>query len=101
MCPSMSVCPCAPSVMCSTNVSRPLCPLRARPLKTSSMRPEPALVAGSRVPVKVQVVEPFQVPVQSLVPVHFVAPVAGSNEMTCCTHAPTGSDQVPLTFQDP
>src|SRR3954468_23533526 len=62
------------------------------------MSPDPAHVAGSSLPVKVQVVEPLQVPVHSLVPVQVMSPVAGSNSTMCWTHAPTGLVHVPLTW---
>ena len=77
---------------------RPLRPSRARPLNTSSIRPEPPAVRLTS-PVSRHLVEPFHVPVQSLVPVHrSTSPVAGSTLTMCATHAPTGFVHLPLRF---
>ena len=85
-------------VKCSTKVSVPLRPSRARPLNTSSIRPEPPAVRLTS-PVSRHLLEPFHVPVQSLVPVHrSTLPVAGSTATMCATHAPTGFVHLPLRF---
>src|SRR5215212_2650888 len=94
--PLMSMFPEASRLKCSRKVSLPFRPSRARPVNTSSMRPEPPVVRLTS-PVSVHFVEPFHVPVQSLVPLQLSrSPVAGSTLMTCVTQAPTGLVQSPF-----